>query len=131
MLLDVHTHVDMYKENLISDALDEIREMKILSVSNSMTPKSWDRNLELSKETELIIPTFGIHPWKAPDYVDKFEELDEMIQQSLFIGEIGLDYHFIRDLNHYEAQLKVFNFFSRKGKEISEAYYCSHQGGRK
>lgn len=116
MLIDAHSHIDKYEETL-ELALEEIRKYKIFSISNSMDIPSFERNLKINERCELVFPIFGIHPWNAPEYVDRLEELTSAIDKSPMIGEIGLDHHFIDDTSQYDAQLIVFEFFLSVAKE--------------
>jgi len=81
---------------------------------------SYERNREIANKCELVLPTFGVHPWNAYEYADRLEDLQEFIDQSPMIGEIGLDYHWVEDSSQYPAQRKVFEFLlaatSEQGK---------------
>ena len=116
MLIDAHSHIDRYEETL-EIALEEIEKHKIFSISNSMDIPSFEQNLKISKRCELVFPIFGIHPWNAPEYVGRLDELIYPIDKSTMIGEIGLDHHFIEDASQYDAQLKVFEFFLSIAKQ--------------
>jgi TatD DNase family protein len=65
----------------------------------------------------LVWPSFGVHPWQAPDYVNRLEDLREVISQSPILGEIGLDHQFVEDTSQYPAQREVFEFFLAAAKE--------------
>jgi TatD DNase family protein len=110
MYIDAHAHLDKYDETL-SAVLNDIRQHQILTISNSMDLPSYERNTMLGRLSDLIIPTFGIHPWNALAYVDRLDDLYPAICQSRMIGEIGLDYHFIEDARCYPAQRTVFEYF--------------------
>ena len=69
MYIDVHTHLDFYKEN-INKAIEDINENKIVTIANSMDIESYKLNKVYSNKSEYIIPTFGIHPWKAYEFKD-------------------------------------------------------------
>ena len=70
MLIDAHTHFDLFGENE-TQALAEIKQYRIFSVANSMDPDSYQRNLEIGRNNGLILPIFGIHPFNAVKWVDK------------------------------------------------------------
>jgi TatD DNase family protein len=110
MYIDAHAHLDKYDETL-SAVLDDIRQHQILTISNSMDLPSYERNTMLGQLSDLIIPAFGIHPWNAPAYVDRLDDVYAAICQSPIIGEVGLDYHFIEDATYYPAQRTVFEYF--------------------
>ena len=114
MLIDAHAHVDRYEivgEGVLDQALAEIRERKIFTISNSMDLPSYERNRQIAEDCENILPIFGIHPWNAGHYVDRLGELDRAIESSPMIGEIGLDFFFVEDRSKYPQQKEVFNYF--------------------
>lgn len=116
MLIDAHSHLDKYGEN-IDSVLDELAQYRILTISNSTDLPSYWRNLELAKKSKLVLASFGIHPWKAPEYVNRLAELRTFIYASPLIGEIGLDYHWVEDPSQYPAQRLVLEFFLALAKE--------------
>jgi TatD DNase family protein len=116
MLIDAHSHLDLYEDTLES-ALGDIRQHNIFTVSNSLGLESYQRNLEIAQVCESVLPTFGVHPWFAPEYVDRLDDLTMAIEQSPMLGEIGLDYHFVEDASQYPAQRTVFEFFLGAAKE--------------
>jgi len=122
MFIDAHSHLDKYEEDLES-ALNEINQHGIFTISNSMDLPSWARNLVIADRCDLVLPTLGVHPWNASEYVNCLEDLDKPIIQSSMIGEIGLDHHYITDASLYPAQTKVCEFFlataSQQGKIVN------------
>jgi hypothetical protein len=92
MLIDAHSHVDRYDlvdEQALGSALSEITQHGILTISNSMDLPSYKRNLEISEMCRLVLPTFGVHSWNAPDYADRLDDLSEAIERSPMLGESG------------------------------------------
>jgi len=130
MLIDAHTHLDRYREDLDS-VLNEIVQHNIFSISNSMGITSYKRNLEIADKCELVLPTFGVHPWNAYEYVDHLEDLQEFIDQSPMIGEIGLDYHWARDTSQYPAQREVFEFLLAAASEQGKIVNVHTKGAEK
>jgi len=121
MFIDAHSHLDGYAE--LESVLTEISEHRIFTISNAVDPASYQRNLAIADRCDLVLPTFGIHPWTAPQYVDHLEDMQELIDQSPMIGEIGLDYHWVEDTVQYPAQRRVFEFLlataSQQGKTVN------------
>jgi len=115
MFIDAHAHMDRYEDT--RQALREIVEHRIFTVSNSMDLNSYRRNQKIAQMSELVLPIFGVHPWHAPEYVDRLSELDRTIEQSPMLGEIGLDHHFVKDSSQYEAQLRVLDYFLRAAQQ--------------
>ena len=110
MLIDAHAHLDHYQEPLAA-ALEEIGHYPVFTISNSMDVASYRRNLEIADRCEWVLPTFGVHPWNAAEYSGRLDELSPWIADSLLLGEIGLDFHWIEDADLYPAQRQVFAFF--------------------
>lgn len=111
MLIDSHSHLDRYDEGMLESALEEITQHSIFTVANSMDLPSYRRSVEISERCDLILPTFGVHPWNAPEYAHRLEDLSEAIELSPMLGEIGLDFHFVKDASNYPAQQEVFEHF--------------------
>ena len=71
---------------------------------------SYNKILSLSKKCNFIIPSFGVHPWKADDYVNNLSDLDKYLKDAKYIGEIGLDKKFLKYASQYKNQHKVFEY---------------------
>ena len=116
MLIDAHAHLDKYGAELQA-ALEEIKEHQIFTIAVAMDLPSYKRSLEIGQMCEFVLPTFGIHPKRAPQYADRLRELNQAIEQSPMIGEIGLDFHWVEDPSQYPAQRKVLEYFLAAAKE--------------
>ena len=117
MLIDAHAHLDRYEDDRLEAALEEIVQHRIFTVSNSMDLPSYQRNLEIARSCEFVLPTFGVHPWNAPEYADRLGDLGGAIERSPMLGEIGLDFYFVEDASQYPDQRKVFEFFLAAARE--------------
>ena len=110
-------------EGALGSALQEITRHRILTISNSMDLPSYERNLAIGEMCELVLPIFGVHPWNAPQYADRLDDLHAAIERSPMLGEIGLDHHFVDDAAQYPDQRSVFEFFlaaaSDQGKIVN------------
>ena len=130
MLIDAHTHLDMYGDKLDS-ALAEIEKYRILCLSNSMDPNSYDRHVEISRRCPYIIPSFGIHPWNAFNHAENLDGLTDTVGKTPMIGEIGLDYHWVENETHYPAQREVFEFFLAAAKAHDKTINLHTKGAEK
>lgn len=110
MLIDTHAHLDLYGDDQLEAVLNELNHDRILTVSNSMDPKSYRRNREIAGRCAYVVPIFGIHPWRARQYVDRLNEVGQAVKESPMLGEIGLDYYWVKDESTFPAQRKVFEF---------------------
>jgi TatD DNase family protein len=111
MLIDAHVHLDRYGDDDLDAALDEIVRHRIFSVGVAMDILSYERTREIARRCDLVLPTFGVHPWNAPQYAARLDDLAAPIADSPMLGEIGLDFHWVEDPATYPAQREVFEVF--------------------
>jgi len=130
MLIDAHAHLDKYGDDL-KTALAEIEAHRILTWAVSMDPSSYQRNLEIGPMCGLVLPTFGVHPRRAPEYADRLAELSRWIEQSPALGEIGLDFHWVEDSSQYPAQKKVLEYFLAAAREQGKIVNLHTKGAEK
>ncbi len=128
MLIDAHTHIEEFSEKDLDKAIKEINENKILSIDNAMDVEAYIRSKEIAKRSSYIIPTFGIHPWKAKGYEKKLSELIPYIKETPIIGEIGLDFFWIQDKESFEPQRQVFEFFLSEAKRLDKVINIHTKG---
>lgn len=110
MLVDAHTHLDLFGDRL-PEALRQIRHRRIRTLAVSMDPPSFKRTREIARASRWVVPAPGVHPWRAPEWVERLNELDEDVARSTVLGEIGLDYRFVTDPALYPPQRRVCEHF--------------------
>jgi TatD DNase family protein len=130
MLIDAHAHLDKYGEDL-PVALEEIERHGIFSWAVSMDLPSYRRNLEIGEMSALVLPTFGVHPRRAPEYAGHLADLSSWIERSPAIGEIGLDFYWIEDSSQYAAQRKVVEYFLAAAREQNKIVNLHTKGAEK
>ncbi len=105
--VDAHAHLDKYGDDELDSVLGHIEADHILTISVSVDPPSFARGRAIASRCRLVVPTFGIHPWEAPEFVDVLDELEAHCATSPMIGEIGLDHTFVTDPTCRDAQRLV------------------------
>jgi len=115
MLLVVHTHLDFY-ENELDSVLVEITEHRLFTVSVAMGLESYEQNKKIAAGSSLIVPCFGVHPWKAHENAGNLKNVTAAPDETPMFGEIGLDYHWV-EKEHHSAEKEVFEFFLGAAKE--------------
>src|SRR5438552_12075553 len=116
MFVDAHAHLDKYGD-LLDEALQQIQQHRIFTIATAMDLPSYFQLQQIAERSDLVLPTFGVHPRRAPEYADRLDELSPFIEQSPAIGEIGLDFHWVEDSSQYPAQLKVLEYFFAAARE--------------
>jgi TatD DNase family protein len=130
MLIDAHVHLDRYGD-LLDRALKEIEEEHIFTVATAMDVPSY-RDLEkIAERSDLVLPTFGVHPRRAAEYVDRLPEIGKHIESSPAIGEIGLDFHWVKDTATFPAQRKVLEYFIAAAAEQHKFVNLHTKAGEK
>ena len=130
MLIDAHVHLDKYGD-LLEHALREIERENIFTVATAMDVPSYQDLQEIGRRSALVLPTFGIHPRRAPQYVARLRELGRYIEMSPAIGEIGVDFHWVKDSSEYPAQLKILEYFLAAAREQKKIVNLHTKGGEK
>lgn len=108
--IDTHAHYndEVYKDN-ISEVLTTCKNAGIEYIVNvGYNKKSSEDSLGLSEKYDYIYCTLGIHPHDV--YNDKVIDIYDIYQANkekkiVGIGEIGLDYAFVKDNKNAQADL--------------------------
>ena len=130
MLIDAHVHLDKYGD-LLDQALQEIDTEPIFTVATAMDLPSYLELQRIAERSNLVLPTFGIHPRRAAEYVDRLSEIGRYIESSPGIGEIGLDFHWVKDSATYPAQRKVLEYFIAAAREQNKFVNLHTKAGEK
>ena len=106
MLIDTHCHLS-YEDY---DNLDEIiKNMNGIMIASGCGDKTNKEVLELVEKYDNVYGTLGIHPEEVNNITeDSFKLIEENINNPkiVAIGEIGLDYYWVKD--NKEQQIELF-----------------------
>lgn len=127
MYIDAHNHLCHY-QGLIQEALKQIQEKSILTIDCAINEETYLCSKELAKEQPLVVPCFGIHPMEAHRYHDRLEDFEGYIVESPMIGEIGLDYHWVKDRETYPLQRKVLRYFFQRARQYDKVVNLHTKG---
>ncbi len=131
MLVDAHAHIDHYADPLMDEALRQIAAHRILTLCVATDIPSYLRTQEIAASSRWLIPTFGIHPWKAPDYCDKLSLLDPYLEQTPVIGEAGLDFYWVEDRSLDACQRAVFRYQCQQAQRLSKRMNLHTKGAER
>ena len=129
MYLDTHLH--LHEPWLNSDhdrqkVIQDITANKIVTFAQSCDIQSYQNILEYSKQSEFIFPSFGVLPWYAHEYVNRYEEIAELCEEAIMLGEIGLDERNARDkacIPHQRPLFKIFLEAAEKNNLIMNLHF--------
>ena len=110
---DAHNHL---QDPRFDDIRDELIETMLTQgvtrcVVNGTSPKDWPKIALLAKTyPDLIIPSFGLHPWQAPSdhWLDQLTTYLDITPHAC-IGECGLD----RWIKNYDIENQCNIFISQ------------------
>ncbi len=128
MLIDAHVHLDRYGD-LLDEVLREIEARNIFTVATAMDAESYTELVRIAERSPLVLPTFGVHPRRAPQVASRLSDLSPLIETSPAIGEIGLDFHWEKDTSNYPAQRRVLKFFLAAAREQNKFVNLHTKGG--
>ncbi|MFB6265729.1 MAG: TatD family hydrolase, partial [Candidatus Nanohaloarchaea archaeon] len=121
-LIDTHAHLDFdqYDEDR-EEVLERCREEMVAVVNSGTNVERNNASLELAEENDFVHATLGFHP----TYIEEDKDLDRIEEQIrenqakiAGIGEIGLDYHHVREDRWREEQEDVFLRFLDLAEEF-------------
>ena len=130
MLIDAHVHLDKYGD-LLDQALQQIEKESIFTVATAMDVPSYLELQRIGQRSDLVLPIFGIHPRRAAEYIDRLSEIGRYIENSPAIGEIGLDFHWVKDAANYPAQRRVLEYFIAAAREQEKFVNLHTKAGEK
>jgi len=114
MFIDVHCHIDFYKDKEIKEIVERARKNRVgIIVNNGINPETNRRTLELAEEYNEIKAALGIYPIDALKMSDS--EIDSEIDfirenknDVAAIGEVGIDLKESQDLEKQKENFQKF-----------------------
>lgn len=112
MYVDNHCHIFKEYYDDIDNVIKEAKDNKVNTIIVSgCSKKDIQEGLELIKKYDNVYLTIGYHPDEVDNVNDDdIKELERIYKENkkvIGIGEIGLDYYWIKD--NREKQLELFN----------------------
>lgn len=117
-MIDFHCHLDLYSEPLQVARECQRRGIYVLSVTT--TPSAWSGTNTLSLGDSRIRTALGLHPQLAHERHTELGLFDQLVCQTAYVGEIGLDGG-PEFKAHWPVQMRVFEHILNS---------CARAGGR-
>jgi len=126
IISDVHCHLDYFDEKRREEVIANSMAAGVKAIiTNGTTPESNRTSIELSRKYPIVKAALGLHP----EFIDKFNE--DLIQNELdfikqhkdeivAIGEIGLDFHWVKDKALLMRQKKLFEMQLSLAEQIGK-----------
>lgn len=120
-MIDAHCHLEYMPLTVV----DEAREKMNALISSVANPKDVEKILSVQeKNRDFVFVALGLHPEEAEKQKDEdIEKYIELIRKNrdriVSVGEVGLDYHWIKTLEDQQRSKEVFLKFIQLTKELN------------
>ena len=118
-MIDTHCHLFTSDYNYLESLLDNIKNEGIKCIINGCDIVSNNESLDLSIKYNFIYSAIGFHPSEVGQLPNNYiSYLEENIDKIVAIGEIGLDYYWVKDnkdeqIELFENQLKLAEKYNK------------------
>ena len=123
-MIDTHCHMDFEPFNEDREETIKRAKEKLTAIINSGTSLEGNKEvLKLSNEySNFLYPTFGFHPVSSGQISDEnlnlaIDYMKEHIDDTLAIGEVGMDYFYVKDKQERNRQGEIFTKFVELANE--------------
>lgn len=124
--VDFHCHIDLHPDPPAQIATCD--QKKVLTLAVTTTPKAWTQNLAWTAQSRYVQAAVGLHPELAGDRLNEVELLERYIDETHFVGEVGLDgstkYRSIMN-----AQREVFVRALKRAQKLGGRVFSVHSRG--
>lgn len=86
---DLHCHVDLLPDPVAYIA--ECDRDRILTLAVTTTPRAWPQNRRWTERSGFVVPALGLHPELVGLRHSEVSLVEQFMEESPFVGEIGLD----------------------------------------
>jgi len=127
-LIDCHCHFDDYIDEGTDIEIFQkaLKNGVVCIIGVGMNFNSSKKILDASKKNSFLGPCVGIHPWESWKSTDEeIKKISKLIEYNIEnlagIGEVGLDFRFVKSEEKWRRQREVFEFFVKIATEYGLA----------
>ncbi|MDF4338768.1 TatD family hydrolase [Vibrio parahaemolyticus] len=88
-MMDLHCHVDLYPDFEV--VLKDIKDTGFYVLSVTTVPSAWEGTKNLTKDIPRVKTALGFHPQVAHLRENELALFENLIAETRYIGEVGLD----------------------------------------
>ncbi len=137
MYVDTHLHLvepwigneERITEENRQKIITDITKNRIVTWAQSVDIPSYAKTLQYSKQSEYIFPSFGILPWYAHEYINRLDEVAELCEDAILLGEIGLDEKYTQNKASIPHQRPLFEVFLEASEKHNLILNLHFRGG--
>lgn len=121
--MDLHCHVDLYPDH--NEVLNDLRECNYYVLSVTTVPSAWRGTVKLTEGIPRCKTALGLHPQLAHLRKNELAIFDELVGETRYIGEIGLDGSKAYT-PYFEDQMFVFKHILEKCCQFDDKILSIH-----
>ena len=125
--IDVHCHLDLKQfEKDLPHVIERASKAGVsIIVQNALNPESIRKSIEIAKAYGSVKLALGIYPVDAlklsDEQTDKeIESIERQRESIIAVGEVGIDYHWVKDKAEQKRQREIFERFIRLAEKIDK-----------
>jgi TatD DNase family protein len=129
LYINTHFHLDdpwLKGDQRRQEAIQDINRNHIVVFAQSVSIPSYKDILSYSKQSRFIFPSFGILPWYAHEYIDRLDEVTNLCDEAIMLGEVGLDERNAEDkacIPHQRPLFKIFLETAEKKNKLMNLHF--------
>jgi TatD DNase family protein len=120
---DTHFHLDLFPRPEL--LVEKIEASKIYTIAVTNSPIVFFHTKQLAKDCKYVRPSLGLHPELAFERHKEITQFIDLIDQTRYIGEVGLDNQ-NKSTQDYEMQKSVFEKIVRTCADKREKILTIH-----
>lgn len=123
MLFDTHLHLDLFANP--KQIIKAIESQKCYSIAVTNLPQVFLSTKELCGDSKYVRPALGYHPELAHKFSNQFEQFYELLDETRYIGEIGID-NLRKTTDDFSSQKLIFEKIIRACAEKKDKILTIH-----
>jgi len=134
-MIDVHCHLEYMKN--IDEVVKEAMQKMLAIITSVADPEDFDKIMKIqNKYPDFVFVSAGFHPERMDKYTDDaIDAYLDLIQKNneklVAIGEIGLDYSWVKDEKKQERSKRIFMKFIKLAKELKKPLVIHSRNGER
>ncbi len=124
--LDTHFHLDLFQN--ADQIASQINDARIYTIAVTNTPSVFHFTQSLERKYPYIRAALGLHPQLALERAAEIPLMWDLINETKYIGEIGLDYGKLTE-DQKVAQRRIFDQIISKCAELGGKVLSVHSRG--
>lgn len=123
MFFDTHLHLDLFAKP--KEIIKFIESQKYYSIAVTNLPQVFMKTKELCEGSKYIRPALGFHPELVYKFKDQFELFEELLDETRYVGEIGID-NLRKTSEDFNCQKLIFEKIIRACAEKKDKILSIH-----